>query len=323
VQITSLSNNRRAVGDTAGVLNNPPPQGFTYRLPEVGFGLVSLQKNRQSIELFRGFLQELVQEWMRCGKKVMPERAKVSASGMGVPGGQSKDVVWTLDLVPDSWATGKKSHIQLHESDPAFNSWIWRVYWDYLYRAKPNVWFKSDGEVLLNYTSSSGDSSINPDIDPPKQLPPFLQPDSPHMGVWSDAVQWFIRLLNSGYAHLLDRCSYCDRYFVRERGKKANQLYKRRGPRCGDCKGKGPGERTSERRREARNRMLDVAARAWALWKPSRSESNRHAAVAARVNAKCRDDIFTTTGKDWISSLWVSRNEKAIIVRLNNSKGGK
>lgn len=312
MRIISLSENLRAVVDTVGVLNDPPPLGYTYRLPVAGFGLSSLTSpDPVKRAAFRGFLRELIGEWFRCGKRVMPKGAMVSASGMGLSEGR---YLWKLVLSPMVWDEyGRRvERRELDPADPAFHSWLWMVYWDYLHRATPNIWFNSDGEVLMNYTSSAWSQP-----EPPVALPPFLNAESPNQDCWMEAVLWFILLLNSGYVQRLDRCAYCRRYFVREREMKSGQSYKRGGPSCGDCRGEVSKARTSDTRSDAKARMLETAAEAWTDWKKSNRTPDRYAAVASRVNAKCKREIYITTRKDRIEALWVKRNETKILERVN------
>jgi hypothetical protein len=289
-------------------------------LPVTGVGLTSLWDYDGAAEGFRGFLQVLVAEWFRCGKKIMPKDAAIRASGMGMDGGETH---WTAYLVPKSgyedgtMVPGK----ELDLSDPCFKSWLWKVYWDYLHRFPPNIWFMSDGEVRLNFTTP-----VFGKIARPVALPPFLEADSPSMNCWLEAVLWFMLLLNSGYVQRLDRCVYCERYFVRERDVKIGQIYKRGGPSCGNCKGKVAKARTIDARTGAKNRMLKVAAEAWTAWKKSNRTPDRYSAVANQVNAKCKKEIFVTTRKGRIQPLWVKRNEKEIRTRVEQSgltKGAK
>jgi hypothetical protein len=324
MRIASLSENLHAVEITARLLNDPPPPGYTYVLPVPGFGLSSLSGNKNEMDLFRGFLEKLVVEWMRCGKRIMPENAAVRASGMGSVKGYSTKTYWNLSL--DSIFADDYGRIvrgtdrkEIDSNDPAYSSWLWKVYWDYLYRAKPNVWFNSDGEVLFNYTTPVYDQQ-----EPFVELPPFLTADNPNLGCWMEAVLWFILLVNSGYAQLLDRCVFCQRFFVRKREKKIGQGYKRGGPNCGNCKGEVSKVRTSDIRNNAKERMLKVAAESWAAWKKSHRTPDRYLAVINRLNADCRDQILITTRKERVSSVWAKRNEKEIQKRveaLRNAKG--
>lgn len=320
MRIHSLSKNLKSVVTTAALLNDPPPPGYIYYLPVTGFGLTSLWDAEGSAEVFRGFLQKLVEEWFRCGKKILPKDAVAHASGMGPVEGYSTGWEWTLSLAPKSGyedGTGVRGG-ELDTSDPAYDSWLWRVYWDYIHRAPPNVWFLSDGEVRLDFISPA---FSNP--EPPTALPPFLNEDSPEMICWMEAVLWFILLINSGYVQRLDRCAFCKRYFVRQRGVKSGQVYKRGGANCGNCTGEVAKARTCDVRADAKERMLKVAGEAWIDWKKSNRTPDRYAAVANRVNAKCKREINTTTRKDRIESLWVKRNEKAILARTERNAESK
>jgi hypothetical protein len=138
-----------------------------------------------------------------------------------------------------------------------------------------------------------------------------------------EAVLWFILLLNSGYAQRLDRCTFCKRYFVRKRERKRGQVYKRGGPSCGICRSESSKARTSDARADAKDRMLRVAAEAWTDWKKSNRTPDRNAAVANRVNAKCKKDIYITTRRSRIEPLWVKRNEKAILARAERNAENK
>lgn len=320
MRILTLSENLKSVEATVALLNDPPPPGYRYYLPVTGVGLTSLRVEHAE-EVFRGFLQELVQEWMRCGKKIMPEDGFVHASGMGPAEGYSTGTTWSLYLVPKSGfedGTGVRGK-ELDTSDPAYSSWLWRVYWDYLHRFPPNVWFMWDGEVRLNFTTP-----VYGLIERPVALPPFLSADSPDMQCWLEAVLWFILLVNSGYVQRLDRCAFCKRYFVREREVKSGQVYKRGGASCGNCKGEVSKARTSDTRKDAKKRMLDIAAEAWGAWKRSNRTPDRYVAVANRVNTKCKKEIFITTRKDRIEPLWVKRNEREIlaVVKGNAVRNG-
>jgi hypothetical protein len=324
MRIVSLSENLRAVEITAHLLNDPPPVGYTYRLPVPGFGLTSLDGlDRETVGVFRDFLQKLVNEWIRCGKRVMPKDAAVRAGGRGPAEGYSTEWEWSLSLGQKSGyedGTGVRGE-ELDPSDPAFNSWLWRVYWDFLHRVEPNVWFMSDGEVCLNYTTP-----VYSQLAAPVALPPFLSNDSPYLDCWMEAVLWFMLLLNSGYAQRLDRCAFCARYFVRRRERKSGQEYKRGGASCGNCRNESSKASTSDTRAIAKGRMLDVAAEAWAAWKRSHRTPDRYSAVANRVNGRCKPEIHITTRKHRIESLWVKRNEKEILSRAQRvapAKGGQ
>jgi hypothetical protein len=314
MRILSLSENVQAVVDTAALLNDPPPEGYTYRLPVLGMGLTSLHGyNRDAILVFRGYLRELVQEWMRCGRRIMPKNAAVHAAGMGPDEHYSTKWHWSMSLFPrhyDEFGRFGESK-ELDTSDPAYTSWLWRVYWDYLHREKPNIWFNSDGEVLFNYTTPVYGHS-----EPFVELPPFLNADSPSLNCWREAVLWFILLLNSGHAQLLDRCVFCERYFVRRREVKSGQSYKRGGPNCGECRAEGSKARTSDIRAKAKSRMLDVAAEAWATWKKCNRTPDKYSAVESQVNSKCSAEIFITTRKHRIETVWVKRNEREIVARI-------
>lgn len=321
MRIVSLSENLQAVEVTANLLNDPPPDSYTYWLPVPGVGLTSLSGyDRKAIEVFREFLEKLVEEWMRCGKRIMPEDAEVRASGMGPVEGYSTGWEWTLSLIPKAVLKGGKlvREKELDLSDPTSNSWLWKVYWDYLHREKPNIWFNSDGEVLFNYTTPVYGKS-----EPFVALPPFLKADSPNLNCWIEAVLWFILLLNSGYAQRLDRCTFCKRYFVRRREMKSGQVYKRGGASCSNCRGQVSKARTSDTRINAKDRMLNVAAEAWATWKKTHKTPDRYLAVSKRVNAKCPKEVLITTRKDQIESLWVKRNEREILARVERNSVGK
>lgn len=324
MRIFTQSDNLYSVEVTAALLNDPPPSGYRYFLPVTGFGLTSTH-SEDGTELFRGFLKQIVEEWLRCGRRVMPHDAAVRASQMmTVQGystkGYSTEPKWNLLLVrksgyeDGSLIQGK----ELDPTDPAYDSWLWRVYWDYLHRAPPNVWFLSDGEVCLNFTTTAYYS-----LEAPTALPPFLNADSPYLDSWMEAVLWFIHLLNSGYVKRFDRCTFCNRYFVRKRERKSGQVYKRGGASCGNCKGETAKARTNDVRDCAKRRMLDVAAEAWGGWKKSNRNPDRLSAVANRVNARCPADVFITTRKHRIEPLWVKRNEKAIVERVNQTAHNK
>lgn len=322
MRILSYTEKLETVAFTAKVLNDPPPRGKVYALA-VPVGLPSVQSGGEDAELFRRYLAELVNEWLRCGKKVMPIGAEVWASHC--PGGEPQ---WTHRLVPEQYSVPKRGHGStkrklrqpIDESDPAFASWLWKVYWDYLNRFPPTIWFNNLGEVFAWYLSSV--ASLPP--APPTALPPFLSVDNANSLAWLDAVLWFILFLNCGHADLLDRCRFCGRFFVRARGKRSGQVYKHGGPSCGNCKGVDSKERSSDSRAEARKRMWEVAACASADWKRTHRTPDRFSAVADRVNAECRKEIFITTRKDRIGPIWVKRNEKEIQERVEalcNAKG--
>ena len=313
MRILSLSENLQAVEITATALNTPPPPGYAYRWPVWGLGLASLSGDER-VKAFRGFLGELIQEWMRCGKRVMPSDARVAAHGTGPYEPYSSEWTWTLCLAPKSGyedgtlVRGK----ELDPSDPPYGSWLWRVYWDFLHRVKPNIWFLSDGEVVMNYTTP-----IYMKLESPTALPPFLSADDPNMDCWLEAVLWFMLFLNSGFAQLLDRCTFCKQYFVRKREVKSGQLYKRGGASCGNCKGESSKARTSDIRKEAKGRMLDVATAAWAIWKKSHRTPDRYAAVMGTASTpNARVTIYATTRNHRIETIWVKRNEREIVARV-------
>ncbi len=316
MKILSFSESLHSVEVTANLLNDPPPPGYMYVLPVTGVGLTSLWNDEESGEIFRGFLQKLVEEWFRCGKKVMPKDAAVRATGMGPVEGYSTETQWHISLGPKSgyedgtMERGKK----LDPADPALSSWLWRVYWDYLHRFPPNIWFMSDGEVHLNFTTP-----VYGKIDRPAALPPFLNADSPGMNCWLEAVLWFILLLNSGFAQRLDCCAYCKRYFVRAREMKSGQIYKRGGASCGNCRGQVAKARTSDTRNDAKDRMLNTASEAWSGWKKSHKTPDRYLSVANQVNTKHPKEAFITTRKHRIEPLWVKRNEREILARAERN----
>jgi hypothetical protein len=172
----------------------------------------------------------------------------------------------------------------------------------------------SDGEVRMDFTTP-----VYAGIEPPIALPPFLNADSPNLDCWTEAVLWFMLLLNSGFAQRLDRCAYCKRYFVRKREMKSGQTYKRGGPNCGNCRGQVSKTRTSDARSDAKDRMLGAAAEAWAAWKRGHRTPERYSTVANRVNAKCPQEIIITTRKHRIEPLWVKRNETKILERVEGN----
>ncbi len=319
MRILSYSENPDTVAITAAVLNDPPPAGKVYALPVPGPALTSPMYGGESAELFRRYLNELVNEWLRCGRRVIPAGATVHASGMRLSGGKTH---WTPYLVPDRYSPIRaKRADKFDTSDPTIDSWLWKVYWDYLHRCQPTHWFNTNGEVFFWYMTPAYGT-----LDSPAVLPPFLNAKNGNDAAWLEAVLWFILFLNCGHVHRLDRCHFCGRFFVRARGKKSGQEYKRGGPSCGECKGADSKERTEALRRLARERMWSVAAVAWAGWKRSHRTPNRYVAVAARVNAECRKEILITTRKDKIEPLWVKRNEKNVVRLAEQStakNGGK
>jgi hypothetical protein len=315
MRIFSFTGKPDTVAKTAIVLNDPPPPGKMYALP-VPLGLTSLQFGGKSTESFRQFLAELIKEWLRCGKKIMPAGSIVRAHGMGPAGGYAGDIEWAQYLAPDRFSPNRRETLEaIDESDPALDSWLWKVYWDYLHRFKPTEWFNSFGEVFFWYLTP-----IQKELDPPTALPPFLNAENGNDPAWLEALLWFILLLNSGHAHLLEQCQHCRRFFVRKRGKKTGQAYKRGGPSCRSCKGVDSKERTRAQRETAKARMIDIAARAWASWKRTNRTPDRHAATAARVNAECPEEIGVTTRRDRIEPLWVRRNEKEILERVEAAR---
>jgi hypothetical protein len=60
----------------------------------------------------------------------------------------------------------------------------------------------------------------------------------------------------------------------------------------------------------------------WATWTESHKSPDRHSAVASRVNAKCRNEIYVTTRKHRVEVLWVKRNENEILVRAQRITQG-
>jgi hypothetical protein len=298
MQLLSLSKTLNMVETTAVLLNGPLPPGYVVA------EIFSLDRHDPLLEeAFREFLQKLVEEWMRCGNKVIAKDAVICASEMRLD-----EAIRRLPSVAAVEDVTRNLG----------NSWLWGVYWDYLHRAKPNIWFDSDGEVTFDYTRP-----ICGKLELPVALPPFLPEGSPNLYCWMDAMLWFVLLLNSGYAQRLDRCAFCKRYFVRQRGVKSGQVYKRGGANCGNCRGEVAKARTSDARTVAKDRMLRDAAAAWTDWKKSNRTPDRYAAVADRVNAKCKKDIYITTRRSRIEPLWVKRNEKAILARAERNAENK
>lgn len=316
MRIVALSETPQSVVTTAHLLNgHPPAPGKMYWLQVGSTGLTSMY-TRESTKVFSGYLNELVKEWMRCGKKIVPPNLSVRAEAER--SSKNAEWEWTLHLEPEGSGLKNPELLKpVDESDPAFSSWIWRVYWDYLWRFKPNFSFDSYGKVSFQYLTSAHEEPSTPIA-----IPPFLDDESAKSAAWLEAVLWFILLLNSGHAQLLDQCRFCGRYFVRQREMKKGQSYKRGGPNCGNCKGEGSKARTKAVRADAKDRMLDVAAEAWATWKKTHKAPNRVSAVAKRVNAECRDEINATTRRDQIESQWVKRNEKEILARLDRNAIG-
>jgi hypothetical protein len=306
MQFLNLYKTPNVVETTAALLNDPLPPGAI--VADV-FSLSGRDPEKRE-EVFRGFLQELVQEWVRCGKKIVPKDVAICVSEMEPPG-YSSGTTWRNDST--SKFEDENGTRDLY--DPPYDSWLWRVYWDYLRRAKPNIWFLSDGEVTFNNTAP-----ICGKLELPVALPPFLTTESPNLDCWMEAVRWFMLLLNSGYVQRLDRCAYCKRYFVRQREAKSGQVYKRGGANCGNCRGEVAKARTSDARTDAKYRMLKVAGEAWADWKKSNRTPDRYAAVANRVNTKCKKEIYITTCRDRIEPLWAKRNEKEIIARVSETQ---
>ena len=320
MQIFTASERPESVENTAALLNDPPPPGYRYFLPVTGVGLTSLWDDDGAEEAFRVFLQKLIEEWFRCGKKILPKDAAVHATGSGPVPGYSTETKWELSLYPKSGfedGTGIRGK-DLDTSDPAYGSWLWRVYWDYLHRFRPNFWFMGDGDVRFNFTTP-----VYGKIERPVALPPFLEADSPNMNCWLEAVLWFMLLINSGHVQRLDRCSFCKRYFVRKRDVKNGHVYKRGGASCGNCKSENSKARTNDARSDAKNRMLVVAAESWTAWKKSNRTPDRYLAVANRVSAKCPKEILITIRKHRIEPLWVKRNEKAIVARIESNAAAK
>lgn len=311
MRIITYSENRHAVELTARMLNEPAPPGKVYLLPVPGPGLTSLYMGEGNGETFRMYLRQLFEEWLRCGKKIMPTDSNVWATGMGSYDNDPHKTTWRLYLVPEGMGTRPREELKpVDESDPAFSSWLWKVYWDYLAHRKPTIWFDCYGAVFFKYMTPAYEAPTKP-----AAIPPFLDAESAASASWSEAVLWFILVLNSGYAQLLDKCSYCERFFIRQREMKKGQFYKRSGPTCSNCKGHGSKARTESLRSDAKDRMLNVAARVWARWTPSHRAPDRHEAVAKAVNAECRDDIYVTTRNRRIETRWAKRNEREIANR--------
>jgi len=305
MQTLRYHQNRRTVEITAKLLNDPPAPGKCFPVqPVLGPLLESLYPS--NVELFRSYLSELATEWFRCGKKIMPPESLVQLSLTDSPSGQM------LELVPDRVRRKRgEPYAPVDESDPAFGSWLWKVYWDFFSRFKPATWFDTYGVVSFGFKTPLTIETL----ETPMVLPPFLGPEDGNNRVWLEALLWFVLLLDSRHAQLLDGCAFCKRYFVRLRGLKSGQVYKRGGPSCPKCKGKYSKAGTETSRNYAKDRMLEVAAREWARWKRTHSTPDKYSAVADRINDECKKEIFMTNGKHRIKALWVKRNKRGIVER--------
>jgi hypothetical protein len=308
MKILTFNDNLEVVENTARLLNGPLPLSQHYWLPLLGVGWTSL-RGEESSEVFRGFLLELVSEWMRCGKRVMPEETTVYASGVGLP--NSDRFAWHAHLASEKFLkSGKIMSQEIDQNDPAAQTWLWRVYWDWNHRNKPNVWFRHDGQLYLNYTSPAQSRPSTPDM-----LPPFIESGSPYMNQWDESILWFLLFLNSRHAQLLDRCVHCDRYFVRKRRPQRGVDYKR-GPNCGKCKGRASIQRTQCTRDRRKHQRVKLAADVWGQWKPMRHYGRRANWVAEKMNQKLPEGQA-------ITGRWVTQHQQEIeaeVQRRNHAK---
>lgn len=72
--------------------------------------------------------------------------------------------------------------------------------------------FRGNGKLLLNY-----DSPAYAGLPKPQLVPNFVGENSEHFAAWDEATLWFVLLLNSGYADLLQHCVHCARPLLRAR----------------------------------------------------------------------------------------------------------
>lgn len=125
------------------------------------------------------------------------------------------------------------------------------------------------------------------------------------------AMYWFGRLLDSPHSRYLTRCDECRRYFAYTRERRTTS---KRGVYCSRCKRHGHVDRVEATRKEAKEKMLSVAAAAWNEWQPSHRSPDQRVFVARRVYAACGTHI---------QRKWVSQNLKEIQERaeaLQNAK---
>jgi hypothetical protein len=97
----------------------------------------------------------------------------------------------------------------------------------------------------------------------------------------------FLQLLDSLAPTRLFRCDGCSAYFMRTRApKKDTPIY--HGSYCANCKRKGKDRvrRTVDGRNRRTQQKTELAADAWAEWKPDHRHGQRSEWVAKRVTAK-------------------------------------
>jgi hypothetical protein len=137
---------------------------------------------------------------------------------------------------------------------------------------------------------------------------PTTQPD-PTVRVGDVAVGLLLQLLDSPARARLSRCDACATYFMRARNPKKNQpIY--RGTFCHNCKGKASAKRTNATRDLIKEQRVDLAAKWWPRWKPTRRYGDISEWIAGRVN----EDLPRLAGA--ITKKWVTQNQTAIEAKV-------
>jgi hypothetical protein len=317
MRILSQNDSPEVVECTARLLNGPSPVPRKYWLPLLGIDWDSREEKGKS-EVFCGFLRELVKEWIKCGKRVMPERMVVNAASGGTPNGDWYHMHPYLAPEPAPVSEGQR---MWDANDPAARTWLWRVYWDWIRRNVPRVWFQCNGLLRLTYISPAHSGPSRP-----SELPPFIESQSPRLRVWDESVLWFVLFLNCGHAHRLDCCRFCHRYFARRRTPK-QKLDLKRGPQCGKCIKRGSVERTKSSRANRTNRMVGFAADFWEQWKPNSRDGQRSVWIANKVNLRTERiaviegrESERTTHYPIITGRWVTEHQTEIEAEVERRK---
>ena len=107
------------------------------------------------------------------------------------------------------------------------------------------------------------------------------------------AIYEFQQFLGSDFPQRLFRCDECEKYFVLARNpRKVIQ----RGAYCKNCKSAGGKRRVEDQRKDERNEMLKVAAKAWGEW-TRRTRIDQKGWVVQAVREQCEVVIQ----RKWVS----------------------
>jgi hypothetical protein len=278
-------------------------------------------------ELVRPRLLEVVTEWIRCGRRVMPEESVVSSASMGDP--------------PDEFHVGLRGDnflapVRTSAEDPLATSWLWAAYWDFVNRNKPGVWPAWTGEVLLRYFSPSSDPQgrsyrlhARSPLDESKEidLPDWLAYPKEKFSLdrdwllWDEATHWFMLLLNSGHASRFRQCVNCKRFFLLRRSPRRG-FQPKRGNYCGNCKASSSAERTAASR-DARQLGLIEKAAVLAFRRERRARRFVVWTDIERNNLAVEINEGTASHQKPVKKQWVSRHLQEIQQRMEELRHAK